>query len=59
VRWLSACEDVSPGAEEPSLLSRLRVAIVRSEKLVSEAGKSSGTQRKGNVRLWKPLPSNG
>jgi hypothetical protein len=29
------------------------------EKLVAEAGKSSGTQRKGNVRRWKTLPSNG
>jgi hypothetical protein len=27
------------------------------EKLVVEAGDSSGTQRKGNVLLWKPLPS--
>jgi hypothetical protein len=32
---------------------------VRSEKLVAEAGDSSGTHRKGNVRRWKPLPSNG
>jgi hypothetical protein len=28
------------------------------EKLVAEAGDSSGTQRKGNFRLWKLLPSN-
>jgi hypothetical protein len=26
---------------------------------VAEAGDSSGTQSKGNVRGWKPLPSNG
>jgi hypothetical protein len=39
------------------LLGQLRVAVVRSEKLVAEAGDSSGTQR--NVRRWKPLPSNG
>jgi hypothetical protein len=26
---------------------------------VAEAGDSSGTERKGNVRRWKPLPSNG
>jgi hypothetical protein len=32
-----------------SRLSRWRVAIVRIEKLVAEAGESSGTQRKGNV----------
>jgi hypothetical protein len=25
----------------------------------NEAGDYSGTERKGNVRLWKPLPSNG
>jgi hypothetical protein len=35
------------------------VAVLRSEKLVAEAGDSSGTQRKGNVRYWKPLASNG
>jgi hypothetical protein len=34
-------------------------AVMRSEKLVAEAGDSSGTQRKGNVRRWKPLQSNG
>jgi hypothetical protein len=38
--------------------SRLGVAVVRSEKLVAEVGDSSGTQRKGNVLRWKPLPSN-
>jgi hypothetical protein len=26
------------------------------EKLVAEDGDSSETQRKGNVRHWKPLP---
>jgi hypothetical protein len=34
-------------------------AVGRSEKLVAEVGDSSGTQRKGNVRCWKLLPSNG
>jgi hypothetical protein len=29
------------------------------EKLVAEARESLGTQRKGNIRHWKPLPSNG
>jgi hypothetical protein len=29
------------------------------EKLVVDAGDSSGTQRKENVRCWKPVPSNG
>jgi hypothetical protein len=29
--------------------------VLRSEKLVDEAGYSSGTQRKGNVRYRKPL----
>jgi hypothetical protein len=28
-------------------------------KLVAEAGDSSRTQRNGNIRRWKPLPSNG
>jgi hypothetical protein len=41
------------------LLSQLRVATVRSEKLVAETRESSGTQRKGNIRRWKPLPRNG
>jgi hypothetical protein len=37
-----------------------RVAFVRSKNLVvAEAGDSSGTQRKGNVRRWKPLSNNG
>jgi hypothetical protein len=40
-------------------LSHLRVAVVRREKLVAEAGNSSGTKRKGSVGRWKPLPSNG
>jgi hypothetical protein len=31
-------------------LSQLRVAVVGSGKLVPDAGNSSGTQRKGNVR---------
>jgi hypothetical protein len=30
-----------------------------SRVAVAEAGDSSGTQSKGNVRRWKPLPSNG
>jgi hypothetical protein len=38
-------------------LSQLRVAVVRSEKLVAEVGDSSGTQRKGDVRRGKMLPS--
>jgi hypothetical protein len=29
------------------------------QKLEAEAGDRTGTQRKGNVRRWKPLPSNG
>jgi hypothetical protein len=35
----------------------MRVTVVRSEKLVAEAGDSFGTQRRGNARRWKPLPS--
>jgi hypothetical protein len=32
---------------------------MRSEKLVAEAVDSSENQRKGNVHLLRPLPSNG
>jgi hypothetical protein len=39
--------------------SRLRLSVVRSEKLVAEAGDSSEIQIKEIVRRWKPLPSNG
>jgi hypothetical protein len=35
------------------------VVSCRCEKLVAEAGDSSETQRKGKVRRWKPLSSNG
>jgi hypothetical protein len=35
-----------------TLTLTLRVAVVRSEKLVAETGGSSGTQRKGNVHRW-------
>jgi hypothetical protein len=47
VRWPPACEGVIPGAEERLLMSQLSVALVRSDKLVAEAGDSSETQRKG------------
>jgi hypothetical protein len=30
---------------------QMSVSVVRNEKLVAEAGDSSGIQRKGNVRL--------
>jgi hypothetical protein len=40
----------STGPDSDSELSQLRVAVVRSEKLVAEAGDNSETQRKGNVR---------
>jgi hypothetical protein len=39
--------------------TELRVAVVGSEKLVADAGDILRTHRKGNVRRWKPLPSNG
>jgi hypothetical protein len=39
-------------------MARTFESVVRSEKLVAEAGDSSGTERKENIRLWKPLPSN-
>jgi hypothetical protein len=59
VRWPLACENVIMGAEERPLLSQLRVDVVRSEKLVAEAGDNWGTKRKVNIRRWKSLPSNG
>jgi hypothetical protein len=34
--------------------SRLRVAVVRSEQLVTKAGDILGTKRKVNIRHWKP-----
>jgi hypothetical protein len=33
--------------------------LVSRELQVAGAGDNSGTQRKGNVRRWKSLPSNG
>jgi hypothetical protein len=38
-------------SDSESLLSQLRVAVVRSEKLVGEAEKNSGTLKKMNVLL--------
>jgi hypothetical protein len=32
-------------------LSQLRVPVLRSERLIAEAGDSSGTQRKGNAAV--------
>jgi hypothetical protein len=46
-----------PGSRGTS--SQKRIAVVKSLQLAAEAGKSSGAERKGNVRRWKPLPSNG
>jgi hypothetical protein len=36
-------------------LIKLRVTVVKSDKLVGEARDSSGTLRKRNVHHWKPL----
>jgi hypothetical protein len=36
---------------DATVKSVVRVAVLRNEKLVAEAGDSSGTQRKENVRL--------
>jgi hypothetical protein len=47
VRWAPACEDVSPGADECRRLSRLRVVVVRSEKLVDDAGGYFGNPVEG------------
>jgi hypothetical protein len=40
----------SDSDSDSELLSQLGVGVVRSEKLVAEAGDSSETQRDGNVR---------
>jgi hypothetical protein len=40
------------------MLGQLRAAIEKSEKRVADDEDSSGTQRKGNVLRWKPLPNN-
>jgi hypothetical protein len=50
VRWPPACKDVSPAAEECPLLSYLRVAVVRREKRVAEAGDSSVREPRGKER---------
>jgi hypothetical protein len=62
------CENLIPTAvhlvSEPTYRgqgcrAKLRkIAVVRSEKLVADAGDSSGTHRMGSVRRWKPIPSN-
>jgi hypothetical protein len=51
VRWPPACEDVSPGAKERPLLSQLRIAFVRSEKLVDETGGQFGNPEEGERPL--------
>jgi hypothetical protein len=55
--WL--CWRGPAAIDQTEFFSQLRGAVVRSEKLVAETGDSSGTQRKGDVRRWKPLPGNG
>jgi hypothetical protein len=40
------------------LLRLSRCESCRCEKLVAEAENRTGTKRKGNVRRWKPIPSN-
>jgi hypothetical protein len=41
------------------VIASVENAVVTCEKLVAEAGDSSGTQRKGNVLRWKSTLSNG
>jgi hypothetical protein len=47
-------EDQLPVSRERE---RERESAGRQTVAVAEAGDSSGTQRKGNARLWKLLPS--
>jgi hypothetical protein len=44
---------------EPEDYCRLVIMILCCDKVVAEPEDTSGTQRKGNFRRWKPLPSNG
>jgi hypothetical protein len=44
VRWPPSCEEVRSGAEESALLSQLRVAVMRSDKFVTDAVDSSETE---------------
>jgi hypothetical protein len=55
----SPCREARSEREVESLQadSQLRVAVVRSEKLVPGAEDISGIQREGNVHNWKPLPN--
>jgi hypothetical protein len=39
-----------------TLVFRMDIHQARTRVTVAEAEDSSGTQRKGNVRRWKPLP---
>jgi hypothetical protein len=50
-KWL-AVNRHSWNNSESCWLSRLGAAVVRSEKLIAEAGENLGTQRKGNVHRW-------
>jgi hypothetical protein len=59
VRSQSSCEDLSPGVEECPHLSSLRTEVVRSMKVVTEAGERSGTRKEGNVCRWNPIPNHG
>jgi hypothetical protein len=52
------CQDELIGDKSPVVKKLSLTLIISREKLVSEAGYSSGTKRKRNVRRWKPLPSN-
>jgi hypothetical protein len=54
VRWPPAWESVRVSRERVCIQAISR----EMQKLIAEAGNSSLTEKKGNVRRWKPLPSN-
>jgi hypothetical protein len=53
------CYNQNQSAVAVTELLRFSLCELLLLELVDEAGDSSGTQRKGKVRRWKPLPSYG
>jgi hypothetical protein len=51
--------DFAKKINEHCLARQRRPIDTRLEKLLIEGEDISATQKKGNVRVWKPLPNNG
>jgi hypothetical protein len=56
---ISALERCMRNAVVQNIFLAYFPTLSQSRVAVAEAGGSSGTQRKENVRRWKPLTSNG